>query len=139
MNPEQIRLVQTSFRQLAPDAPQLADLLFARWFQLDPAARRLFRTDLPTHKTRWTAVVAGLIHNLDPAGEWQRAAVELGERHRHYDAQPSHFDSLGVAFIWTLENGIGEQLTFEVLNAWVAFYRELSAAMQAAAPEPAAN
>ena len=46
MTPEQIALVQSSFRQVAPIADRAAVLFYARLFELDPSLRRLFHGDM---------------------------------------------------------------------------------------------
>jgi nitric oxide dioxygenase len=57
---------------------------------------------------------------------------------------PAHFDLVGGALLWTLEQGLGEAFTPEVHDAWAAAFTIIADAMligmeQAAAKlEPAA-
>ncbi len=47
---------------------------------------------------------------------------DLGRRHVHYGVQETHYDTVGAALLWTLEQGLGEAFTPEVQEAWTAAY-----------------
>lgn len=49
--------------------------------------------------------------------------------------EDSHYDTVGVALLWTLEQGLGETFTREVEEAWTAVYDVLATTMKAAASE----
>jgi hemoglobin-like flavoprotein len=57
---------------------------------------------------------------------------ELARRHEGYGVRPQHYDTVGAALIWTLEQGLGTAFTPEVKAAWVAVYTNLANTMQAA-------
>jgi len=125
VDPSQIRLVQHSFTRLAPDAEQIADLCCARLFQLDPALRALLPNDLREPKraaVRWFARVVADLH--EPT-RWHGAVRELGRQPLLSTLEARHYDTFGSALIWTLERGLGEEFTFDVLGAWVSFYAQL--------------
>ena len=48
------------------------------------------------------------------------------------------YHSVGVALLWTLEQGLGDALTEDVKQAWTAAYQLLSGVMQEGAREAAA-
>jgi nitric oxide dioxygenase len=47
--------------------------------------------------------------------------------------EPGHYNLVGDAFLWTLDQGLGEAFTPEVRAAWIGAYRTLAGAMIAAA------
>ena len=65
--------------------------------------------------------------DLDVVGPF---LVRLGARHVRYGVQPEHFDVVGSALLWTLEQGLGELFTPEVREAWVAAWDVIAGAMR---------
>ena len=55
--------------------------------------------------------------------------VRLGARHVRYGVRPEHFDVVGAALLWTLEQGLGELFTADVRDAWAAAWDLIAAAM----------
>jgi hemoglobin-like flavoprotein len=133
MDEHQILLVKYSFAQLAPNAAPLADLLYARLFQLDPTVRNLFPNDLHDYKDKFLHMLTFVVEHLEQPEEWLPGIEQLGKRHLGYGIQTQHYETFGSALIWTLDKAIGEDFVFEVLGAWVAFYTLLANTMQAAA------
>ena len=78
--------------------------------------------------------------DLDVVGPF---LVRLGARHTRYGVRHEHFDVVGGALLWTLEQGLGERFTPAVRDAWVAAWDVIAGAMREgmrraeAAPEPA--
>ena len=50
MTPEQVGLVQESFKKVLPIAPQAADLFYGRLFEIAPQVRPMFPSDLREQK-----------------------------------------------------------------------------------------
>ena len=61
------------------------------------------------------------------------AVQEMGVRHTDYGVEPAHYDSVGAALLWTLEQGLGEAYTPEVEAAWTETYTTLATVMKEAA------
>ena len=78
-----------------------------------------------------TAVVQGLDHfeALLPAIQ------DLGRRHAGYGTTDAHYDSVGQALLWTLEQALGEGWTPEVAAAWADAYGTVAKVMRDAARE----
>jgi hemoglobin-like flavoprotein len=55
--------------------------------------------------------------------------VRLGARHVRYGVRPEHFDVVGAALLWTLEQGLGNRFTPEVREAWTAAFGVITVAM----------
>lgn len=134
MDARQISLVQSSFAQLERDAAPLADLLYARLFQLDPPLRGLFPNELRDDKDKFLSMLTFVVKHLERPEEWQTCVERLGSQHRAYGVEPRHYQALGSALIWTLDKAMGEEFGFELLGAWVAFYTLLAQTMQSENP-----
>lgn len=135
MDAKQIGLVQGSFTQVTPVADQVADLFYARLFQLDPALRGMFKGDMAEQKHKLIAMLTFTINNLTQPEELLPAVQALGRRHTGYGVENRHYETLGEALLWTLEKALGEAFTPEVNAAWAAVYSLLATTMQQAAAE----
>ena len=65
--------------------------------------------------------------DLDVVGPF---LVRLGARHVRYGVRTEHFDVVGTALLWTLEQGLGERFTPAVRDAWIAAWDVIADAMR---------
>jgi hemoglobin-like flavoprotein len=138
MTPEQIVLVQESFKKVVPIKDLAADMFYNRLFTLDPSLRPLFKGDMKEQGRKLMAMIATAVGGLTRLESIVPAVEALGQRHGDYGVQPSHYDTVAEALLWTLEKGLGEAFTDDVKEAWVATYGILSSTMIAAAEKKAA-
>ena len=47
-----------------------------------------------------------------------------------YGVTERHYETVGAALLWTLEQGLGSVFTAEVREAWTVVYQLLAATMQ---------
>lgn len=132
MTPEQITLVQTSFKSVAPIAPKAADLFYDRLFEIAPEVRSMFPADLAGQKVKLIAMLATAVNNLHQLDVIMSAVRDLGSRHRGYGVTAAHYAPVGAALLWTLEQGLGSAFTPDVRAAWTDVYATLAGAMQGA-------
>jgi hemoglobin-like flavoprotein len=59
----------------------------------------------------------------------------LGRRHAQFGVTDAHYDTVGAALLWTLEQGLGSGWTPEVKVAWSGAYAQLADVMRTAAGE----
>lgn len=131
MSPDQVQLVQTSFKAVVPIAQQAADLFYDRLFEIAPQVRPLFPADMASQKMKLVAMLATAVNNLHQVDAILPAVRELGSRHRGYGVTVNHYAPVGQALLWTLEQGLGPAFTPEVKSAWTEAYSTLAGAMQA--------
>ena len=140
MNGVQIKLVQESFRQVAPMAEAAAGLFYARLFELDPDLRSLFKGDMTEQGRRLMQMLGLAVKSLDRPDQLLPAVRALGARHVAYGVREKDYDTVGGALLWTLRQGLGDAFTPEVEAAWAEVYAALAAAMQGGAvPVPQAD
>jgi hemoglobin-like flavoprotein len=136
MTPHQKLLVQTTFAQLEPVADAAAALFYARLFELDPALRPLFKSDIQEQGSKLMQVIATAVGGLDDLAALELAVHALGRRHAGYGVRDEHYETLGAALLWTLELELGEQFTPDVRDAWATVYWLLADVMMTGAAEP---
>ncbi len=133
MTPEQIQLVQESFKKVEPIAMTAADLFYNKLFEIAPEVRLLFPEDLSGQKRKLMSMLSTAVKNLHQVETVIPAVQELGRRHVGYDVKDEHYKAVGAALIWTLEQGLGEAFTSDVKEAWVETYGTLEGVMTQAA------
>ncbi|WP_420125941.1 globin family protein [Longimicrobium sp.] len=132
------QLVQESWMQVEPIADTAATLFYDRLFELDPALRPLFpATDLRDQKKKLMQTLTVAVRGLYRLEELAPALEALGRRHVGYGVQDAHYETVGQALLWTLEQGLGAAFTPEVRDAWAETYALVTSVMQRAARESA--
>jgi hemoglobin-like flavoprotein len=77
------------------------------------------------------------VSGLDNLDVLLSTVEDLGRRHARYGVTDKHYDYVGAALLWTLEQGLGRAWTPEVELAWAEVYGLLSAVMRGAAEQEA--
>jgi hemoglobin-like flavoprotein len=135
MSPDQIALVRQSFSRVVPIKETAAALFYERLFTIDPSTRPLFRGDITAQGIKLMAAIAMVVRSLDHIEPMLEQIRSLARRHAHYGVRDTHYSSVGAALLWTLEQGLGDDFTDEVREAWAAAYHMLSSTMMEAASQ----
>ena len=134
MTPEQARLVTTSWNSVASIADSAIEQFYNRLFVIDPSARALFRaTDMPEQRKKVIEALSLALQSLDDLRALMPTLEELGRRHQRYGVTAAHYDSVGQALLWTLEQGLGSAWTPAMAAAWTELFGQLSSVMKGAA------
>ena len=137
MTPEQVAMVQESFKKVVPIAGTAADLFYGRLFEIAPEVRPLFPDDLKEQKKKLIGMLATAVTNLHQVDKIIPAVEDLGRRHVKYGVTSKHYEPVGTALLWTLEKGLGDHFTPPLKAAWTETYLTLAGVMQTAAAEAA--
>jgi hemoglobin-like flavoprotein len=138
MTPEQIQLVKTSWTQIVPISDQAAQLFYGRLFEVAPEVKPLFKGDMIEQGAKLMMMLNTAVNSLERLDQIVPAIQAMGRRHVDYGAKDEHYDYVGDALLWTLEQGLGDGFTDEVKAAWTDTYARLAETMKAAAAEQAA-
>ena len=137
MTNEQIKLVQESFKQVAPIAETAAQLFYARLFELDPDLELLFKGNLSEQGRKLMQMLGLAVNSLNRMDQLLPVVRSLGSRHVSYGVRDKDYDTVGKALLWTLRTGLGEAFTPNVEAAWSNVYATLASTMQSGAGTPA--
>lgn len=133
MTPEHVRLVKESWAKILPSADQVGDLLYARLLETYPELDPIFKGDFTEQGRKLMAMIGHAVDGLDDFALMVPALISLGTRHRDYGVQEDDYPKLADALIWTLQQGLGDDFTPELVVAWVGVYRTLTDTMLAGA------
>ena len=128
---KQKKLIQDTWAQVVPIADQAAAIFYQRLFEIDPSTRPLFNTtDITQQRKKLLQILGVAVSSLDNLGALSKTVEDLGRRHAGYGVKDAHYDSVGVALLWTLEQGLGKAWTPEAAAAWKEVYGMLSSIMR---------
>lgn len=128
-------LVQESFAAVAPIADDAAVIFYERLFELDPSLKPMFRGNMAEQRRKLMQMLTAAVKGLDRLEQLVPVVEDLGRRHAGYGVEDSHYDAVGSALLWTLEQCLGAQFRPDVRQAWVAVYGLLAGTMKNAAKE----
>ena len=137
MNDHTIQLVRDSFDLVEPIASQAAAQFYANLFAADPSVKPLFRGDMIKQGERLMTMIGAAVAKLDEPEVLIPVLQGLGHRHAGYGVRDAHYDSVGVALLKTLRQGLGVAFTEDVEEAWVEVYGVVASTMKEAAKVPA--
>lgn len=138
MTPDQLALVQDSFRQVVPIREKAAELFYARLWETDPSTVPLFaKSDMALQGQKLMATLAMVVSSLKQPEKVVPVAQDMARRHLAYGVTQAQYGSVGAALLWTLDQGLGPAFTSDVEAAWTAAYTLLSRVMIDAAYAPA--
>ena len=135
MAPEDIALVKNSWRKVLPIADQAAELFYGRLFEIAPEVKPLFKAGMKEQGRKLFGMLGIAVGNLDDPGVILKPLEDLAIRHVSYGVRDEHYDVVGHALLWTLEQGLGDDFTPEVKAAWAETYVAIAGVMKKAGAE----
>jgi hemoglobin-like flavoprotein len=131
VTPEQRQLLQKSWATLDVESNRLAELFYNRLFELDPSVQPLFaNTDMAVQRKKFMDMLGEIVKVVDNTDAVVPTVVSLARRHAWYGVESPHYESVGQALIWMLEEGLGDEFSDDVRRAWADAYRFVAALMQ---------
>jgi hemoglobin-like flavoprotein len=135
MTTEQIHIIHETFRLIAPMPDAVATAFYGRLFELDPALRPMFPTSLVDQGRKLMQVLGAAVAMLNRPEQLVPVLQSLGKRHADYGVRDEHYDTVGEALLWTLQQGLGPVFTPEVQAAWASLYHTIATTMKTAAAQ----
>lgn len=128
MKPKQKMLLQLSYTQISSVTDEVAERFHRRLLRLDPALRR---ADLRAEGRKLIQLIGLAVRSLDDPEKVSGPARDLGREYASQGLTEEHFDTMGEALLWTLEQTLGEGgLGREERTAWTRTYQKLTGWMK---------
>lgn len=118
MTPEEIALIRHSFAKVVPIKETAAEIFYNRLFETAPEVKPLFTGDMKKQGEMLMSALAGVVDNLDNLDAIVPDVQGLARRHVRYGVEADHYQPVGAALLWTLEQGLGDDFTAETGAAW---------------------
>jgi len=130
---KQIQLIRDSWQRILPIKEQAAEQFYQRLFELDPSVKALFKGRLDFQGDKLMTTLNVVVNSLDDLHEVEGMLQAMGRRHIIYGVEAAHYETVGAALLWVLQQGLGDSFTEEVEEAWVAAYGIIATVMKEAA------
>jgi nitric oxide dioxygenase len=126
----QITLVQRSFSKVEPIADQAAAIFYKKLFEYDPSLRSYFKSDMKEQGRKLMGILKIAVGSLTNLEKLVPALHGLADRHVEYGIKPEDFTPVGNALLYALKQGLGDEFTPEVRQAWIDVYRLVANTMR---------
>jgi hemoglobin-like flavoprotein len=131
MDAHTVKLVQDSWQQVLPIAPQAGALFYKNLFEEAPQLRVLFKGDLDQQAAKLMQMINVAVGKLTEPEVLLPALQQLGKRHAGYGVEVAHYAPVGAALLKTLEQGLGDRFTPDTRQAWTQVYGVMTQVMTA--------
>ena len=138
MSPETREILKTSWAMVAPISDVAAGLFYERLFALDASLKPMFaRADMKEQLRKLMQAIAAVVNGVDNLEALEPTLQQLGRNHVRYGVIDRHYDTVAIALLWTLEQGLKAAWTPAVQATWIEAYTAVATVMRnAAADEP---
>ncbi len=136
MTAEQVQVVKRTwklFRHIRPEV--VGDAFYSKLFADKPALRKMFPSNMEAQYQKLIDMLNAIVMRLEKLDELTDEIAAMAQRHAEYGVRPAHYKLVGIALLWTLQQGLGPDWNDEVKTAWTACYTILADTMIGAAYE----
>lgn len=133
LSAKQKQLIRDSWQRVLPVKERAAELFYGRLFELDPGVKPLFKGKLDFQGDKLMMTLNVVVNSLDDLGAVEAMLQAMGKRHVIYGVEATHYETVGAALLWVLQQTLGEYFTEEVEDAWVTAYGVIATTMKEAA------
>jgi len=129
MTPEEIHLVRDSWAKVVPIQETAAGLFYTRLFDEYPEVKPYFKGDMKEQGKKLMAMLNTAVNSLDRIDDLIEPLKRAGKAHAGYGVKEEDYAKVAAAYLWTLEQGLGDACTAEVTAAWTVAYTTVAGVM----------
>jgi nitric oxide dioxygenase len=130
MTEMQIGLVKRTWKIFRGIDPGLVgDTFYSKLFNDNPSLRRMFPNSMEQQYRKLIDMLSTIVARLEKMDELKDDITAMAQRHTGYGVRAGHYKLVGKALLWTLKQGLGNDWTKDVEEAWTTCYSVLSTAM----------
>lgn len=135
MTPDQVHLIRKSFAEVSRHDHIAALVFYRRLFEIDPALRPLFTSNIEAQAKKLIEMLAVLIGMLERPLGLDIELRAMGARHAGYGVKTEHYATVVEALLDMLAEVLGDKFTPDVKAAWVGLYGAIESTMKVGAAE----
>ena len=137
MTDEQIVLIKKTWRLFRDINPVLVgDTFYSKLFADNPGLRKMFPKYMNEQYKKLIDMLSTIVARLDHLEDLSEDIAAMARRHVHYGVKAEHYKLVGNALLWTLQQGLSNEWTPEVKEAWTRCYNTLADTMiKASSPQ----
>ncbi|MEO0311677.1 MAG: hypothetical protein RIQ89_1334 [Bacteroidota bacterium] len=131
---DEIKLIKKSWKLLQGVDPLIIGDVFYRKLFIDvPEVRHLFISDPEEQARKLVDMLSIIIARLDELHILTDEIHKMAIRHVTYGVKIKHYEYVGSALLWTLEQGLRNEWNEQLAKAWTKCYNLLAQTMIKAA------
>ncbi|MFN0189629.1 MAG: globin domain-containing protein [Bacteroidia bacterium] len=133
---KEIKLIKNSWGKVRGIQPELIGDVFYRKLFIDiPELKRMFDSSTISQSIKLVDMLSLIVARLERLDELTEEIKQLAKRHVGYGVKDKHYEYVGAALIWTLNQALRSEWNSELEAAWVKCYTILADEMMTAAKE----
>ncbi|XP_045172408.2 neuroglobin-1-like isoform X3 [Mercenaria mercenaria] len=153
LTPEQIKLVQSSWKLISSDLPRLGLIIFIRFFETEPSMKSLFpkivqmnqdnklecnidRDMLQKHAVTVLEGLGAAVESLDDSHFLNGVLIAIGQTHVQREVKPHMLKKLWPSLHYGLQQVLKEHYTKQVSEAWKKVFDYICAYMKLGMENP---
>ena len=129
MTSEQKTLVKESWKKVIPISEQAAEMFYNKLFETYPEVKPYFKGDMKEQGKKLMQLISLAVNGLDNLEPLLEPIKDLGKKHVEYGVKEEDYAKVGASLLWTLEQGLQEEFTPEVKEAWTLTYGAVAEVM----------
>lgn len=116
---DDVTLLETSFKSLAPKGPELVARFYEELFRRYPDVKPMFEgSSIEEQERKLLSALQLVISNLRKPDQLGSALKSLGAKHQSYGAEAAHYDAVAGVLLDVLHEFAGDLWTAAVQKAW---------------------
>jgi hemoglobin-like flavoprotein len=121
------------FREMDPAV--IGGAFYSKLFFYNQSLRKMFPSNMSRQYQKLMDMINTITVRLDKPDDLANEIRAMAQHHVQYGIRPAHYKLAGNALLWTLKQGLGNDWTPEIENAWTKCYALLSETMILASKE----
>ena len=111
------------------DPVLVGDVFYSKLFLDIPQLENLFHSSKEDQSKKLVGMLTVIVGHLDNFDELTGEIKQLAIRHVQYGVKERHYKAVGIALLWTLQQGLGRDWNDDVKEAWSECFQILSTTM----------
>lgn len=126
---DQTYRIRKTFHLVERQSHVAALVFYQQLFELNPALRPLFTTDIEVQAGKLMEMLATALSLLEKPDALVATLEKLGAAHVGYGVKPEHYDTVGTALLTMLASVLGNDFNPETRTAWTELYQVIAETM----------
>jgi len=129
MKDRNILIIKNSWSYLINQSDEVGLLFYEKLFELDPGLKPMFHNDMEKQIQKLMDMITFMVTRLQTMTDIENDIDALALRHVKYGVRNEHYQIMGEALLWALQNSLGNMWDDDTNNAWMELYNFLALSM----------
>ena len=129
MKDRNILIIKNSWSYLINQSDEVGLLFYEKLFELDPGLKPMFHNDMEKQIQKLMDMITFMVTRLQTMTDIENDIDALALRRVKYGVRNEHYQIMGEALLWALQNSLGNMWDDDTNNAWIELYNFLALSM----------